>query len=81
MSDDSKLITDYNFHQDGRVFFRHYRPGDDFYEMLIEAHRGLSDEQSLRLNARLVLLLANHVGELEVLREAIAAAAEDLGDA
>jgi hypothetical protein len=47
---------------------------DDFYEALIEAHRDLSDEQSHALNARLVLLLANHVGDLDVLREALQAA-------
>ncbi|MEY3474974.1 MAG: hypothetical protein RL087_1432, partial [Pseudomonadota bacterium] len=45
-----------------------------FYEMLIEAHRGLSDEGSELLHARLVLLLANHIGDLRVLREAIDAA-------
>jgi hypothetical protein len=44
---------------------------DAFYEELIDAHRGLTDEQSMALNARLVLLLANHVGDLEVLREAL----------
>jgi hypothetical protein len=47
---------------------------DDFYEALIEAHRDLSTAQSHDLNARLVLLLANHVGSLPVLREALAAA-------
>ncbi len=47
---------------------------DDFYEALIEAHRDLSTEQSHALNARLVLLLANHIGSLAVLREALAAA-------
>jgi hypothetical protein len=47
---------------------------DDFYQALIEAHAGLSDEQSAALNARLVLLLANQVGDLATLREAIAAA-------
>jgi Protein of unknown function (DUF2783) len=51
-----------------------YTPGDAFYDLLIEGHRGLSDEQSERMNARLVLLLANHVGDLRVLEEAIAAA-------
>ena len=51
---------------------------DDFYEALIEAHRGLSDAQSEMLNARLVLLLANHVGDMQVLREALAAAREGL---
>ncbi len=47
---------------------------DDFYEALIEAHRGLSEAQSEMLNARLILLLANHVGDLGVLREALEAA-------
>ena len=47
---------------------------DDFYEALIEAHRGLSMAQSARVNARLILLLANHVGDLAVLREALAKA-------
>ena len=47
---------------------------DDFYEALIEAHRGLDAAQSHAFNARLVLLLANHIGDLDVLREALAAA-------
>jgi len=51
---------------------------DEFYEALIEAHRGLSDAQSELLNARLVLLLANHVGDMQVLREALAAARQGL---
>ena len=55
---------------------------DDFYEALIEAHRDLSAAQSQALNARLILLLANHVGSLPVLREALAAArANTLGAA
>ena len=47
---------------------------DDFYETLIEAHRGLTEEESHQVNARLVLLLANHIGDIGVLREALAAA-------
>ncbi len=47
---------------------------DDFYEALIESHRGLSVEQSGMLNAKLILLLANQVGDLAVLRAAIAKA-------
>ncbi|WP_418316893.1 DUF2783 domain-containing protein [Piscinibacter sakaiensis] len=47
---------------------------DDFYEALIDAHRDLGTEQSHAMNARLVLLLANHIGDLAVLREALAAA-------
>ena len=51
---------------------------DDFYEALIEAHHDLSDAQSEAINARLVLLLANHVGDLNVLREAFALARRSL---
>jgi hypothetical protein len=51
---------------------------DDFYEALIAAHRGLTDAQSEQLNCRLVLLLANQVGDLQVLREALEAAREGL---
>ncbi len=47
---------------------------DDFYQALIDAHAGLTDEQSAALNARLVLLLANQIGDLAALRQAIAAA-------
>ena len=53
---------------------------DDFYEALIAMHRGLTDAQSARVNARLILLLANHVGDHEVLLAALAAAREDLAD-
>ncbi len=49
---------------------------DEFYQALIEAHSGLSDEQSAALNAGLILLLANQVGDLETLKQAIAAAKE-----
>jgi hypothetical protein len=80
MSDNNPLNTEYNFHQSGKTFFRAYRPGDDFYQLLIDAHRDLSDAQSQKLNARLILLLANHIGDLAVLREAIRAAADDLGE-
>ncbi len=55
--------------------YRHpYMPGDAFYDRLVSAHRGLTDEQSELMTARLVLLLANHIGDLRVLQEAIAAA-------
>ena len=53
---------------------------DDFYEALIEQHRDLTPEQSAKVNAKLVLLLANHVGDLDVLNEALSAAAADPGD-
>ena len=47
---------------------------DDFYEALIDTHRNLTDEQSAMLNAQLILLLANHIGDMAVLREALSAA-------
>ena len=47
---------------------------DEFYQALIETHQDLSPAQSQALNARLVLLLANHIGSLDVLREALRAA-------
>jgi hypothetical protein len=51
---------------------------DDFYEALIATHRGLDDAASVALNCRLVLLLANQVGDLDVLREALALARRGL---
>lgn len=47
---------------------------DDFYADLIALHDGLSDEESAALNARLILILANHIGDGAVLRAAFAAA-------
>jgi adenosine deaminase len=52
----------------------HLESADDFYEALIDAHRDLDAAQSHSLNAKLVLLLANHVGRQEVLKEALTAA-------
>ena len=49
---------------------------DSFYEQLLDAHQGLSAQQSELLNARLVLLLANQVGDARVLKECVEAAAE-----
>jgi hypothetical protein len=49
---------------------------DDFYEKLIGMHRDLTDEDSALVNAKLVLLLANHIGDPDVLAEAMAAARE-----
>lgn len=49
---------------------------DGFYAELISAHEGLSDEESEALKARLILLLANHIGDRDVIREALTAAKE-----
>jgi hypothetical protein len=54
---------------------------DDFYERLLAAHHGLDDAQSAMVNAKLVLLLANHIGDAEVLAQALAAAREDVAAA
>ena len=51
---------------------------DNFYEELIALHRDLSEKESARVNAKLVLLLANHIGDPEVLAAAMAAAREDV---
>jgi len=44
---------------------------DDFYEALIDAHRDLTREESELVNCKLILLLANHIGDADVLREAM----------
>lgn len=50
---------------------------DDFYERLIEMHLDLSPAQSSAANAALILLLANHIGDLDVLEQAMHFARED----
>ncbi|NMG42975.1 DUF2783 domain-containing protein [Aromatoleum toluvorans] len=70
------LNTQPNLHEPGKRHFRAFSSGDDFYEALIETHRELTDEQSAMVNARLILLLANHIGDLSVLREAMHIARE-----
>ena len=52
--------------------------GDDFYEALIRAHEGLSQAESHTLNARLVLILANNIGDFRVVQEALALARRSL---
>lgn len=54
---------------------------DAAYRLVVEAHRGLSDEGSAALDTALVLILANHIGDAQVLRDAIALAKRQLGDA
>ena len=53
---------------------------DDFYDELIALHRDLTDEQSALVNARLILLLANHIGDPDVLAQAMAAAREGVAE-
>ena len=49
---------------------------DDFYEALIDTPRGLTPAQSATVNAKLILLLANQIGDLATLRQAMAKARE-----
>jgi hypothetical protein len=65
------LITEPNFHEPGKRYFRDFSPGDDFYQLLIDTHRDLSESQSAMLNAKLILILSNHIGNISVLREAM----------
>ncbi|WP_066158581.1 DUF2783 domain-containing protein [Hydrogenophaga pseudoflava] len=55
-----------------------FQDADGFYERLLDAHQGLSREQSELLNARLVLLLANQIGNAQVLADCVAAARDTL---
>ncbi len=52
----------------------HLQDADSFYEQLLDAHAGLNREQSELLNARLILLLANQIGDARVLQECLLAA-------
>ncbi|HWI83878.1 DUF2783 domain-containing protein [Ramlibacter sp.] len=52
----------------------HFQDGDGFYEQLLEAHEGLTKEQSELLNARLILILANQVGDAKTLKACVEAA-------
>ncbi|MGH6680960.1 MAG: DUF2783 domain-containing protein [Bradyrhizobium sp.] len=54
---------------------------DDAFRAIVEAHRGLAEDQSADFNAALVLILANHIGDIDVLREAIALAKQPMLDA
>ncbi|TPG49526.1 DUF2783 domain-containing protein [Roseomonas nepalensis] len=51
---------------------------DDFYEALLALHQDLSPEQGRQVDARLILLLCNHIGDPAVLRQAMARAREGI---
>lgn len=70
-----------NFYETGKRYFRDFTPGDDFYEALIDTHRDLTDEQSALVNAKLILLLSNQIGDIHILREAMALARADIAPA
>jgi hypothetical protein len=65
---DNKVTSDWNL---GAA-------GDDVYAALVEAHHGLSDADARRLDVRLILLLANHIGDAAVIRDALAKAGAGL---
>lgn len=53
---------------------------DTVYQWLIDAHAGRSEAESLRINARLIMLLINHIGDEELIREAISIASGEKGN-
>ena len=53
-----------------------FQDADTFYDQLLNAHEGLNAEQSEQLNMRLILLLANQVGNAAVLRDCIESASQ-----
>ena len=52
---------------------------DGFYAALLQTHTGLSETQSHALNAQLILILANHIGDRQVLGQALALARQNIG--
>jgi Protein of unknown function (DUF2783) len=64
-----QLITDWNLGS----------AGDDVYAALIEAHADLTEDQSRRLDLRMILLLTNHIGDDAVILEALRRARAGLG--
>ena len=67
-----------NLHFPGQAPVADPAASDEFYECLMDAHQGLSEDQSHLLNARLILLLANQVGDVSQLKALIATAREDV---
>lgn len=60
-----------NFHRAGQTVIRDFSPSDDFYQMLLDCHHDLTYAESTQVNANLVLLLANHIGDLDVIKVAL----------
>ena len=54
---------------------------DGFYQELIDSQRDMSEAEAEMMNCKLILVLANHIGDREVLRQAIATAAKKSGTA
>ncbi len=56
------------------VLHNHLSDPDGFYEALLDAHEGLDAQNSAELNARLILILANQIGDQALLEECLALA-------
>ncbi|MEI2734274.1 MAG: DUF2783 domain-containing protein [Rhodoblastus sp.] len=54
---------------------------DGFYQELIDSQRDMSEAEAETMNCKLILILANHIGDRDVLRQAIATAAKKSGAA
>jgi hypothetical protein len=52
------------------ILTRNAPAADDIYEAIIRMHEGLTDDESARVNARLILILANHIGDASIIKEA-----------
>ncbi|MGA8010387.1 MAG: DUF2783 domain-containing protein [Thiomonas sp.] len=74
------LILSPNFHDPAAASPYAHMAADAFYAELLQAHEGLDAEQSALLDARLVLVLANHLGDLGVLRQALRVACGGVAD-
>jgi hypothetical protein len=59
----------------GLITENRFADPDAAFRLIVEAHRGLTEAESAALNARLVLILANHAGDMDVLRAALDLAA------
>ncbi|MEK0164412.1 DUF2783 domain-containing protein [Phaeobacter sp. A36a-5a] len=66
--------------EDQLILAANLERADDFYADLLAAHEDLSKAESDALNARLVLVLANHIGKRAILKQALAAAALKPGE-
>jgi len=58
--------------QNGLIKAVNIKQHDDVYEMIINLHKDLNKQQSETANQKLILVLANHIGDISILREAVA---------
>ena len=58
--------------QNGLIKTENIKQHDDVYEMIINLHKDLNKQQSETANQKLILVLANHIGDISILKEAVA---------